>query len=112
MHGDPTESFCGKWLKEWVMRSLVVRVIAMLLLAGNIWIAYQLFLGKNGISDLARQRARYEEMVALDHDLNEACRRMSTEIRLLGNDPQFLEKAIRRELNFLKKNEILYLLAR
>jgi cell division protein FtsB len=95
-----------------VMRSLVVRLIALLLVAANSWLAFQLFLGDNGVRDLVLQKSRYEEMVRRDQELKDAGRRMSAEIRLLGSDPAFLEKVIRRELNFLKDNEILYLLPR
>ena len=46
-----------------------------------------------------------EELAAL----NEQRASLSREIRLLKTDPDYVEKVIRQRLNYVRKNEILYL---
>ena len=41
--------------------------------------------------------------------LNEQRAALSREIRLLKTDPDYVEKVIRQRLNYVRKNEILYL---
>ena len=41
--------------------------------------------------------------------LNEQRASLSREIRLLKTDPDYVEKVIRQRLNYVRKNEILYL---
>ena len=92
------------------MKSLFIRLLGGLLAVGNIGLTYQLVWGKNGIIELGHQQNVYAEMLQNDDQLQETGRKMSAEIRQLGGDPFFLEQTIRRELNFLKENEVLYLL--
>ncbi len=91
------------------MKSFLIRFAGIALAAANIALGCQLVFGANGILELKRQRAGYFEMLEQDRILKETGRKMSSEIRLLGRDPAFLEQTIRRELNFLKENEVLYL---
>ena len=75
----------------------------------NILLAWALVWGDNG---LMSYRSLREESLALDgriRDLNSRNLELSREIRLLQSDKKFIEQTIRKRLNFVRENEILYI---
>ncbi len=68
-----------------------------------------LFCGSNSIYTWRALKNKKTEMEAELAALNTERTHLSREIRLLKNDPSYVEKVIRQRLNFVKQNEILYI---
>ena len=87
----------------WKLSLLVLAVLLNFALASRIvWGSHSLYTWrvlKEKQSELS------EELAALD----EKRAALSREIRLLKTDPAYVEKVIRQRLNYVRKNEILYL---
>ena len=87
----------------WKLSLLVLAVLLNIALASRIiWGSHSLYTWrvlKEKQSELS------EELAALD----EKRAALSREIRLLKTDPAYVEKVIRQRLNYVRKNEILYL---
>ncbi len=87
------------WHKVLFGLSLVLNVA---LLGALVW-------GDQGIM---AYRALKEQCLALDYrvkSLDEQNVALSREIRLLQSDEKYIEKMIRKRLNFVRDNEILYI---
>ncbi len=84
------------------------RLFVGFLLAVNLVFAWRLFLGDHGLSaywDLKKRHQRMErELAAAEHKNLE----ISLEIRELKSDRSHLEDVIRKRMNYLKENEVLY----
>ena len=87
----------------WKLSLLVLAVLLNFALASRIvWGSHSIYTWrvlKEKQSELS------EELAALD----EKRAALSREIRLLKTDPAYVEKVIRQRLNYVRKNEILYL---
>lgn len=87
----------------WKLSLLILAVLLNIALASRIiWGSHSLYTWrvlKEKQSELS------EELAALD----EKRAALSREIRLLKTDPAYVEKVIRQRLNYVRKNEILYL---
>lgn len=86
-------------------RRLVLAVSLLL----NLVLLYNLIWGESGAIAYNTLRDRcitLEERIARTGEENLA---LSKEIRLLQSDEKYIEKMIRNRLNFVRKNEILYI---
>lgn len=85
------------------------RFLLCLSLAVNALLLYRFVWGTNGLVDyqsLKKQGKMLEQRIS---ELDKANLALSREIRLLQSDDKYNEKMIRKRLNFVKDNEILYL---
>ena len=84
------------------------RLFVGFLLAVNLVFAWRLFLGEHGISAYLDLKERHRQMEldleAAEHKSLE----FSQEIRRLKSDRSHLEDVIRKRMNYLKENELLY----
>ena len=87
----------------WKLSMLVLAVLINFALASRIvWGSHSLYTWR---VLKEKQHELSEELAALD----EQRAALSREIRLLKSDPAYVEKVIRQRLNYVRKNEILYL---
>jgi cell division protein FtsB len=75
----------------------------------NILLAYKLFFGENGLPAYVEFKDRHEKLFRELAVAERESMELSREIRLLRNDEGYLADSIRKRLNFVKDDEILYL---
>ncbi len=83
--------------------------ILVLALVMNVTLAYRLVWGEQSVSAWRALKARQGQLLAELRDLDKRRADLSREIRLLQTDNSYVEKMIRQRLNYVRKNEILYL---
>ena len=85
------------------------RFIIGLLIVLNLFLAYKLLGGEQGLfgyQDLKGDYERLEEKIA---ELDRKNLQLSEEIRLLQSDRRYIEKIIREKMHYVKENELLYM---
>lgn len=75
----------------------------------NLVLVFNLIWGKRGAIAYTDLKARHDALEERIRDIGEDNLELSREIRLLQSDEKYLEKVIRNRLNFVRKNEILYI---
>ncbi|WP_298067167.1 septum formation initiator family protein [uncultured Mailhella sp.] len=95
----PRRSYAFVW-------KTLLLIVALLL---NVTLFSRILMGSYNWKTLKDQKAQLSE--ELDK-LNARRMALSREIRLLKTDPAYVEKVIRQRLNYVHKNEILYLFER
>lgn len=83
--------------------------ILVLALLMNVTLAYRLMWGEQSISAWHDLKGMQTQLTAELHELDKRRSDLSREIRLLQTDDAYVEKMIRQRLNYVRKNEILYL---
>lgn len=83
-------------------------ILALALLM-NATLAYRLVWGEQSVSVWRALKARQGRLAVELRDLDKRRADLSREIRLLQTDASYVEKMIRQRLNYVRKNEILYL---
>ncbi len=78
-----------------------VLVLAGFLVAGGVW-------GSRGIYSLYLLKQEREALSLANSEIRDENARLLKTIDRLHNDREMLEDLIRKELNFVKKNEIIY----
>jgi cell division protein FtsB len=67
-----------------------------------------LLFGKKGLFRLYKLRQEREQLLQINLNLKDENERLVKIIDRLQNDQDFIEDTIRKELNFIKKNEVIY----
>lgn len=80
-----------------------------LALVMNLTLAYRLIWGEQSVVAWRDLKAMQAELTQTLTGLDERRASLSREIRLLQTDSAYVEKVIRQRLNYVRKNEILYL---
>jgi len=75
----------------------------LLLVAVNIIFAYQLFRGPGSIPEYLENKAAFEELYRENQDLLVENKQLSSEIKLLRG-----EKKKRKEMGYVRENEVIY----
>ena len=75
----------------------------------NAALLFRLLWGAGSIYSWYALKEKQTEVSQELVELNEKRAALSREIRLLKTDPDYVEKVIRQRLNYVRKNEILYL---
>ncbi|MBO4296855.1 MAG: septum formation initiator family protein [Desulfovibrio sp.] len=75
----------------------------------NILLLYRMVWGTNGLVDYAALKEEHAQIASQIKALDSENRALSQEIRLLQNDPKYVEKMVRQRLHYLRANEVLYL---
>jgi len=70
-------------------------------------LVFLVFFSHRGFFKIYRLRQERNRLEAENHRLTEENARLARTIDRLHNDPQMIQDLIRRELNFVKKNEII-----
>ncbi len=83
-----------------------------LILLLNLFFLYSILVSDQGIFGYLELRRRREAMEQRIEDLREKTVELSREIRLLESDSDYIEKMIREQMNFVKKQETLYVFPR
>ena len=89
------------------MRGRIV-LIALLLLI-NLFLLFRLIWSDQGVFAYLELKNRYEVLQAKIQDVDDKSLDLSQEIRRLKSDKAYQEKVIRERMNFVKKDEILYI---
>ncbi|QJB57895.1 septum formation initiator family protein [Pseudodesulfovibrio sp. zrk46] len=85
-----------------------IAIIALLLLI-NLFLLFRLVWSDQGVFAYLELKNRYEILQARIDDVDGKSLDLSQEIRRLKSDKGYQEKVIRERMNFVKKDEILYI---
>ncbi|WP_028575241.1 FtsB family cell division protein [Desulfonatronovibrio hydrogenovorans] len=86
----------------------MLRFAIVLLLLLNAFMVHSLFWTDSGLFHLQEIRAVHEELERENQKLVEENKRLSREIMALRNDEEYILEAIRREMRYVKENEVIY----
>ncbi len=75
----------------------------------NVALGYSLLLGEQSIFAWNKLYEKYDSLQGELELVNQKQAELSRQIRLLQNDPNYVEQLIRQRLNYVRENEILYL---
>lgn len=75
----------------------------------NCTLASRLLWGSHSLHTWHTLKERQNELAGELEELDQRRAALSREIRLLKTDPAYVEKVIRQRLNYVRKNEVLYL---
>lgn len=89
--------------------SLWKSLILALALLLNVTLIWCLVWGAQSFLVYSDLRQRHDELAQEVEQYNAVNAALSQEIRLLQTDANYVEKAIRQRLNFVRDNEVLYL---
>ncbi len=84
--------------------------VLTLALLMNFVLAYSLLFGKQNVFVWQGLHNKYDNLLADLEKIDFQKAELSQQIRLLHQDPLYLEQVIRQKLNYVKENEILYVL--
>lgn len=87
------------------------RLLWIVLFFLNLFLLYQILWGNTGFMNYEDLKSRHQALETKLRDLEKRSMALSEEIRWLKSDRSYIERTIRNEMNFLKDNEILYLLS-
>ena len=79
-------------------------IVLCLFFLSVIW----LWFGEGGFARLYRSEAERQSCIERIHRLAEENQILLDEVELLRTDMKYLESVARRELNLIKKNEVIY----
>jgi cell division protein FtsB len=80
----------------------------ILLLLMSLSMGWALLFGKKGLYHLYKLRQEREELLQVSLNLKDENDRLVKIIDRLQHDQEFIEDTIRKELHFIKKNEVIY----
>lgn len=80
----------------------------ILLLLMSLSMGGLLLFGNKGLFHLYKLRQEREQLLQVNLNLKDENDRLVKIIDRLQNDQEFIEDTIRKELNFIKKNEVIY----
>ncbi|WP_291323259.1 septum formation initiator family protein [Desulfonatronospira sp.] len=87
---------------------MLVRFLVVILLGANFVLAYQLYQGPGSVPVYLENKESFQELKMKNKDLIEENKRLSSEIKHLRDGDDFIKEAVRREMGYVRENEILY----
>lgn len=90
------------------MRAVAKNVLVVGLATLNILLLARLLVGGQSIFAYSHQKDRHDELVRKLEQAESRNIELSREIKRLKNDRKYQEKIVRERLNFVRKDEILY----
>jgi len=84
-------------------------VLIALLLVINLFLMFRLIWSDQGIFAYLELKSRYEVLQSKIDNVDKESLDLSQEIRRLKSDKAYQEKIVRERMNFVKKDEILYI---
>ncbi|MDR9827145.1 cell division protein FtsB [Vibrio sp. FNV 38] len=85
-----------------------MRIFALMLLLVLGWLQYQLWFGKNGVSDLTTTKKELTAQLQVNKNLRERNNEMFAEIDDLRQGLDAIEERARHELGMVKEDETFY----
>ncbi len=85
------------------------QVLLGVLFLVNVFFVYRLLWSDQGLFAYLEMKKRHDALEERIQEADEKSLKLSQEIRWLKSDKAYQEKVIRWQMNFLRKNEILYL---
>ncbi|CCH47552.1 FtsB family cell division protein [Pseudodesulfovibrio piezophilus] len=85
-----------------------VLIVALLLLI-NLLLLFRLIWSDQGVFAYWELKNRYETLQVNINDVDKQSLDLSQEIRRLKSDKAYQEKVVRERMNFVKKDEVLYI---
>lgn len=90
----------------------MLRLFIVTLIILNAFMFYTLIWTQGGALRLMEVRETYEKLEKDNQDLIEENKRLSRSIVALRDDEDYIKAAIRREMRFVKDNEVIYFFTR
>lgn len=87
---------------------MLIRLIVLILLGANIVLAYQLYWGPSSVPVYLENRESFQELEQKNQELVEENKRLSKEIKHLRHRKDFIKEAVRREMGYVREDEVLY----
>lgn len=84
-------------------------VLIALLLVINLFLMFRLIWSDQGIFAYLELKSRYEVLQSKIDNVDKESLDLSQEIRRLKSDKAYQEKIVRERMNFVRKDEILYI---
>ena len=69
-----------------------------------VWLAF----GKRGLLDLYSMEMRRQACIERINELTKENQELKEELELLTNDMEYVESLVRKKLNLVKENEVIY----
>lgn len=85
------------------------QVLLGVLFLVNVFFVYRLLWSDQGLFAYLEMKKRHDQLEEKLQEADEKSLKLSQEIRWLKSDKAYQEKVIRWQMNFLRRNEILYL---
>lgn len=86
---------------------LTAKLVTLIAVAFGLVLAVLLFFSHRELYQIYRLRQEKSQLDAENHRLSEENLRLARTIDRLHHDPEMIQDLIRRELNFVRKNEII-----
>lgn len=86
------------------------KFIFIILLVLNIFLLYKIFDKKSGIPAYKELQGRIDLVREQIDEMDVCNRQVSSEIRVLKKNNQYIERLIKRELFYLSDNELMYIM--
>ena len=90
---------------------MFTRFIFFILLLVNIFLVYRIIWSDSGIITYLKVRDEYSKLYEENEKIKLENIKLSNDIRKLKDDKEYLADIIRREMHYVKKNEIVYMFA-
>ncbi|WP_457572321.1 FtsB family cell division protein [Desulfovulcanus sp.] len=88
---------------------MFARAIFFLLLLVNIFLIYRIIWSDSGIITYLKVKDAYAKLYEENEKIKAENIRLSNDIRMLKGDTEYLSDIIRKEMHYVKKNEIIYI---
>ena len=85
------------------------RALAIVLTLVIVLVWYFAIFGEKGVIKIVHLRQQRDRLTSEAKRIREENERLKKEIGRLQDDPQYLESVVRRELGFVKENEVLFI---
>ncbi|NDV19745.1 septum formation initiator family protein [Pseudodesulfovibrio sp. JC047] len=89
------------------MRGRIVLVVLLLVI--NLFLLVRLIWSNQGVFAYLELKGRYTSLQQKIDDVDRKSLDLSQEIRKLKSDKGYQEKVVREQMNFVKKDELLYI---
>ncbi|GAB6176540.1 septum formation initiator family protein [Desulfobaculum senezii] len=84
------------------------RIFLVILILLNLTLGYRLLVGDQGLIAYRELREDHEQMTRRLAEAEQRARDLSREIRLLKSDRDYLKDTLRKRMNYLERDEIVY----
>ena len=90
---------------------MFTRFIFFILLLVNIFLVYRIIWSDSGIMTYLNVKDKYSKLYEENQKVKLENIKLSNNIRMLKGDKEYLADIIRKEMHYVKKNEIVYMFA-
>ncbi|EFI33962.1 Septum formation initiator [Desulfonatronospira thiodismutans ASO3-1] len=87
---------------------MLIRLIVLILLGANIVLAYQLYWGPSSVPVYLENKETFQELKQENKALLEENKQLSKEIKHLRSRKDFIKEAVRKEMGYVREDEVMY----